>query len=77
VWQTPESVSKLVGEGFSVVVESGAGAAANFNDDTYRKAGATIGDRNGEREGMMRGGRERLVRLVTMTWPLMVTCLIM
>ena len=38
----PEVVEKLVKLGFSVAVESGAGAAANFSDDTYRTAGAQV-----------------------------------
>ncbi|MDD5250428.1 MAG: Re/Si-specific NAD(P)(+) transhydrogenase subunit alpha [Rhodocyclaceae bacterium] len=38
----PEVVEKLVKLGFSVAVESGAGDAANFSDDTYRAAGAEI-----------------------------------
>ncbi len=38
----PDVVEKLVKLGFSVAVESGAGAAANFADDTYRAAGAEI-----------------------------------
>jgi H+-translocating NAD(P) transhydrogenase subunit alpha len=38
----PEVVEKLVKLGFSVAVESGAGDAANFADDTYRAAGATV-----------------------------------
>ena len=38
----PEVVEKLVKLGFSVKVESGAGAAANFADDTYQAAGAGI-----------------------------------
>ncbi|HJV62464.1 MAG TPA: Re/Si-specific NAD(P)(+) transhydrogenase subunit alpha [Albitalea sp.] len=40
----PEVVEKLVKLGFSVAVESGAGDAANFGDDTYRAAGAQIVD---------------------------------
>jgi hypothetical protein len=32
----PDVVEKLVKLGFSVAVESGAGDAANFADDTYR-----------------------------------------
>ncbi|HJV75900.1 MAG TPA: Re/Si-specific NAD(P)(+) transhydrogenase subunit alpha [Noviherbaspirillum sp.] len=40
----PEVVEKLIKLGFSVVVESGAGDAANFSDDTYRAAGAQIID---------------------------------
>ncbi|MEW6688001.1 MAG: Re/Si-specific NAD(P)(+) transhydrogenase subunit alpha [Pseudomonadota bacterium] len=38
----PEVVEKLVKLGFKVKVESGAGDAANFADDTYRAAGAEI-----------------------------------
>src|SRR5678816_3262346 len=38
----PEVVAKLVKLGFKVAVETGAGDAANFGDDTYREAGAEI-----------------------------------
>ncbi len=38
----PDVVEKLVKLGFSVAVQSGAGAAANFDDDTYRAAGAGV-----------------------------------
>ncbi len=38
----PEVVEKLIKLGFSVAVESGAGDAANFSDDTYRAAGAEV-----------------------------------
>ena len=38
----PDVVEKLVKLGFSVAVQSGAGAAANFDDDTYRAAGAEV-----------------------------------
>ena len=38
----PEVVEKLVKLGFTVAVESGAGDAANFADDTYRAAGAEV-----------------------------------
>jgi NAD(P) transhydrogenase subunit alpha len=38
----PEVVEKLVKLGFAVSVETGAGAAANFSDDAYRAAGASI-----------------------------------
>lgn len=38
----PEVVEKLIKLGFSVAVQSGAGAAANFDDDTYRAAGAEV-----------------------------------
>ena len=40
----PEVVAKLIKLGFSVHVESGAGALANFSDDSYREAGATVVD---------------------------------
>ncbi len=42
VASVPEVVQKLIKLGFSVAVESGAGEAANFADDTYRAAGAEI-----------------------------------
>ncbi len=38
----PEVVEKLIKLGFRVSVESGAGDAANFSDDVYRAAGATV-----------------------------------
>ena len=38
----PDVVEKLVKLGFSVAVESRAGDAANFADDTYRAAGAEV-----------------------------------
>jgi len=38
----PDVVEKLIKLGFTVAVESGAGDAANFSDDTYRAAGATV-----------------------------------
>jgi NAD(P) transhydrogenase subunit alpha len=38
----PDVVEKLIKLGFSVAVESGAGDAANFADDTYRAAGALV-----------------------------------
>jgi NAD(P) transhydrogenase subunit alpha len=38
----PDVVEKLVKLGFSVVVESGAGEAANFSDEAYRAAGADV-----------------------------------
>ncbi|HYH40630.1 MAG TPA: Re/Si-specific NAD(P)(+) transhydrogenase subunit alpha, partial [Burkholderiales bacterium] len=41
----PEAVEKLIKLGFRVTVQSGAGDAANFSDETYRAAGAeVIGD---------------------------------
>ena len=38
----PETVKKLVASGFSVVVETGAGAGASYPDADYRAAGATL-----------------------------------
>jgi NAD(P) transhydrogenase subunit alpha len=38
----PDVVEKLVKLGFTVSVQSGAGDAANFSDDTYRAVGATV-----------------------------------
>jgi NAD(P) transhydrogenase subunit alpha len=40
----PEVVEKLIKLGFAVAVESGAGDAANCDDDSYRAAGAQIID---------------------------------
>ncbi|HTT80818.1 MAG TPA: Re/Si-specific NAD(P)(+) transhydrogenase subunit alpha [Stellaceae bacterium] len=39
---TPDSVKHMAGMGLAPVVESGAGAAAYFTDESYRAAGATI-----------------------------------
>jgi NAD(P) transhydrogenase subunit alpha len=39
----PETVGRL-GDGIEVVVEPGAGDAASFPDESYREAGATLGD---------------------------------
>jgi NAD(P) transhydrogenase subunit alpha len=38
----PEVVEKLIKLGFAVMVETGAGAAANFTDDAYQASGARI-----------------------------------
>ena len=38
----PDVVEKLAKLGFTVAVQSGAGDAANFADDTYRAAGAQV-----------------------------------
>ncbi len=40
----PEVAEKLIKLGFSVTVESGAGAAANFSDEAYRAVGCDIAD---------------------------------
>ena len=45
---TPEVTGQLIKLGFSVAIESGAGARANFTDDAYRQAGATIIDNAAE-----------------------------
>ena len=39
---SPEVVTKLIGLGFAVTVESGAGDAASFYDGAYAAAGAKI-----------------------------------
>src|SRR5437868_10497859 len=39
----PESVKRLSGSGFELVVEAGAGHAASFTDDAYSEAGAAVG----------------------------------
>ena len=40
----PESVKKLCRAGFSIALQSGAGAGAGFSDTDYEEAGATISD---------------------------------
>jgi len=42
VAQTPETVKALVGEGYSVSVEKGAGVDAGYPDSDYADAGATL-----------------------------------
>jgi len=39
---TPETVKKLIGLGYSVAVETGAGVAASYRDDAYQAAGAVV-----------------------------------
>ena len=39
---TPEVAEQLQKLGFTVVIESGAGSAANFSDDAYREAGVEV-----------------------------------
>ncbi|MBY8878811.1 Re/Si-specific NAD(P)(+) transhydrogenase subunit alpha [Actinacidiphila acidipaludis] len=41
---TPQTVRQLLGLGYEVVVESGAGTASGFSDDAYTDAGARVGD---------------------------------
>ena len=41
---TPSTVRQLVGLGYEVVVEAGAGAASGFADDAYVAQGAKVGD---------------------------------
>ena len=41
---TPDAVKKLLKLGFEVIVQSGAGHAAYYNDDLYQAAGASIAD---------------------------------
>jgi hypothetical protein len=40
---TPKTVDQLRKLGYEVVVEAGAGAAADFSDEAFVEAGATIG----------------------------------
>lgn len=42
----PTSLKKLLKAGFQVVVEAGAGIAANYHDSDYEAAGATVGARD-------------------------------
>jgi len=39
---TPDSIEKLIKLGFSVVVESNAGASASFSDNLYKDSGAEV-----------------------------------
>ena len=39
---SPDVVGKLIGLGFDVVIETGAGEGASFTDDAYKAAGASI-----------------------------------
>ena len=39
---TPDTVAKLKKMGFDVCIQSGAGAAANYPDEAYEEAGATL-----------------------------------
>ncbi|QPH52819.1 alanine dehydrogenase [Pontivivens ytuae] len=41
---SPAAVTALTARGHSVVIETGAGEGAGFDDDAYRAAGAEIGD---------------------------------
>jgi NAD(P) transhydrogenase subunit alpha len=41
---TPPTVGQLIGLGYEVVVEAGAGAASSFPDEAYTAAGAQLGD---------------------------------
>lgn len=41
---TPDSVKKMLKNGLSVAVETGAGLAAGYTDDSYTQAGAAIVD---------------------------------
>ncbi|MDN5798064.1 MAG: Re/Si-specific NAD(P)(+) transhydrogenase subunit alpha [Intrasporangium sp.] len=43
---TPKTVGQLVGLGYDVVIESGAGQAASFDDAAYVAAGARVVDRD-------------------------------
>ena len=38
----PSSVQELVNRGHEVLIETGAGAAINFSDEDYERAGASI-----------------------------------
>jgi len=40
----PESVQRLIGDGFTVAVEKGAGGGAGFPDDAYGEVGAEVSD---------------------------------
>jgi NAD(P) transhydrogenase subunit alpha len=48
----PETVGRLVSDGFEVVVERGAGAAAGYPDEGYAEAGATLREAGSLLEGV-------------------------
>ncbi len=39
---SPETVKKLIGLGFEVIIETGAGQGASFTDDAFAEAGAQV-----------------------------------
>ncbi len=39
---SPEATQRLVKQGFKVVIEKGAGKFANFSDEKFKEAGATL-----------------------------------
>jgi NAD(P) transhydrogenase subunit alpha len=41
---TPDAVKTLVGDGWEVVVQRGAGVRAHFSDEAYQAVGATVSD---------------------------------
>jgi len=54
----PETVGRLVADGFEVVVERGAGAAAGYPDEGYGEAGATLRE-----AGSLLEGADTIVRV--------------
>ena len=40
---SPDTVKRMAGLGFDVIVEAGAGALSRIPDEDFAKAGATIG----------------------------------
>jgi len=50
----PDAVSKLVQNGFEIVVERGAGVAASFPDDAYAEAGAHMSASVWDAEGVVK-----------------------
>ena len=59
---SPEMVDKLIDLGFEVVVESGAGAGADFSDEVFLQAGATIA--RDTAEAVRQAGAHRVATLV-------------
>ncbi|EQD73102.1 NAD(P) transhydrogenase subunit alpha, partial [mine drainage metagenome] len=41
---TPDAVKALVGDGWTVLVQRGAGQAAHFTDEAYQAVGASVVD---------------------------------
>ena len=52
---TPKTVEQLIGLGYDVLVESGAGVAASFTDEAYRaEVQAMIGGANSAMTALVR-----------------------
>ncbi len=55
----PQNAKKLIDQGFSITIESGAGLAAGFTDDDYREAGVEVSSDR----GAVLGGADIVLRV--------------